>query len=70
MSKQISNVDDVFIVYSLKIHFQLQMRGIPYLCSMPNPKNEKYTCWAYEKSANFTKAFNEIVEGGGKDNGR
>ena len=69
MSNQKSNIENTVIVYSLKIHSQLQIRGIPFLCSMPNPKNEKYTCWVYEKNADFSKAFNEIVESGGKHYG-
>lgn len=49
------------IVYSLRIHTQLQIRGIQPLCSMPNPRNEKYLCWIYKKDNNFVKAFNEII---------
>ena len=65
MSKQMLNKDTA-IVYSLKVHSQLQIRGIPYLCQMPNPKNSNYTCWVYEKNEEFIEAFDEIV-GGGKD---
>ena len=49
------------IVYSLKIFIQLQIRGIHPICSMPNPHNEKFTCWVYQATNEFIKAFDEIV---------
>ena len=57
---------NIMIVYSLKIHTALQLRGFKYIGTMPNPKNEQYNCWMYEKSPAFVEAFNEIVKGGSK----
>lgn len=61
-SKQ--NKEQIKIVYSLKIHTQLQLKGFEYLTVMPNPKNEKYNCWVYEATPAFNKAFDAIVDEG------
>lgn len=63
MQKSNLNVE-TFIVYSLRIHTQLQIRGIPALGSMQNPKNPEYICWIYAKNDEFIEAFDEIVGGG------
>ena len=60
MSMQKANVE-TRIVYSLRIHTQLLIRGIQPLCSMPNPPNERYLCWIYANDDEFVKAFDEIV---------
>lgn len=49
------------IIYSLKIHIQLQIKGFHPIYSMPNPHNEKYLCWIYNRDDNFDKVFDEIV---------
>lgn len=58
--------NNIKIVYSLRIHTQLQLRGFECLGSMPNPKNANLTCWMYEQSNEFTKVFNELINDGGK----
>lgn len=58
---------NIMVVYSLKIHTALQLKGFKHIGTMPNPKNEQYNCWIYEKSPAFIKAFNEIVKGGSGD---
>lgn len=57
------NKEQIKIVYSLKIHTQLQLQGFEYLKVMPNPKNENYNCWVYEATPAFLDAFDSIVEG-------
>lgn len=64
-SKQ--NIQQIKIVYSLKIHTQLQLKGFEYLKVMPNPKNDEYNCWVYEATPAFLDAFDSIVKGGYKN---
>lgn len=64
MQKSNSNTK---IVYSLRVHTLLQMQGFNYVCVMPNPQNEQYNCWVYERTPAFLKAFEEILKGG-RDN--
>ena len=61
---------NIKIVYSLRIHAQLQLLGFECLGSMQNPKYPNLTCWMYEQTDEFTKIFNELIEDGGKQNGR
>ena len=58
------------IVYSLKVHAQLQLLGFECIGSMPNPNDDKLSCWIYEQTPEFTEAFDKIIERGGKQNGR
>lgn len=55
---------NIKIVYSLRVHTQLQMQGFEYLCVMPNPQNERYNCWVYEQTPAFVAAFEKILKGG------
>lgn len=52
------------IIYSLKVHIALQMRGFEYLTEMKNPNNKLLNCWVYEETPQFIQAFNEIVNRG------
>ena len=52
------------IVYSLKIHTELQLLGFEYLGTMPNPRNEKLVCQIYKATPAFLKAFDKLVGGG------
>jgi hypothetical protein len=61
MSKAKANVK---VVYSLKIHLQLQERNIPYLLEMKNPSRPNFNCWVYELNSQFQKAFDEILNEG------
>lgn len=58
-----SNVE-VKIVYSLRIHLELQKRKIPYLLEMKNPRQPNFNCWVYNLTPQFQKAFDEILEEG------
>lgn len=59
-----SNVE-VKIVYSLKIHLELQRRNIPYLLEMKNPNQSNFNCWVYERTPRFQEAFDEILDSRG-----
>lgn len=50
------------IIYALRVHTQLQLLGIPYLIEMKNPKDSKYTCWVYEETPEFLRAFEKIMK--------
>lgn len=52
------------IVYSLKIHLELQKRNIPYILEMKNPRQPNFNCWVYDLTPQFQKAFDEILEKG------
>ena len=41
---------NVKIVYSLRVHTQLQLWGFKHIGMMPNPQDEKYSCWIYERT--------------------
>lgn len=61
MQKRIKS--DVKIIYSLRIHTQLQLLGFQYLKMMPNPQDEKFNCWIYERTPEFMKALSAVIEG-------
>ena len=52
------------IIYSLYVHTQLQVQGFKYIGVMPNPKDDRYNCWIYEKTPELVASFNKIVKGG------
>jgi hypothetical protein len=41
------------IIYSLKVHIALQVRGFEYLTEMKNPNNKLLNCWVYEETPQF-----------------
>lgn len=55
------------IIYSLKIHIQLQSMGFKSIAEMRNPQNQNFNCWVYEATPELLKAFDQIV--GGMHNG-
>lgn len=55
------------VIYTLKVHIELQKRGFKCLIEMRNPKNQHLNCWVYEATPEFMKVFNELV--GGMRNG-
>lgn len=52
------------IVYSLKMHIELQKRGFFCLTEMKNPNNPKYNCWVYAATPEFLANFDAILKGG------
>lgn len=60
-------MQNVKIVYSLRIHIALQAQGFNCLMEMKNPQNQRFNCWVYEKTPELLKAFDGLV--GGARNG-
>lgn len=52
---------NVKIVYSLKIHIELQRLGFQYLTEMKNPNNPRLNCWVYPATENFLAIFEALV---------
>lgn len=49
------------IVYSLRMHLELQEKGFKCLTEMKNPQNIRFNCWVYEETPEFMKAFDEYI---------
>ena len=50
------------IIYSLRIHIQLQQEGFACVAEMKNPKNQKYNCWVYEETQELLEAFDRLIK--------
>ena len=55
---------NVKIVYSLKVHIELQRRGFTFLTEMKNPQNPRFNCWVYAATPELLAAFDEVLRGG------
>ena len=55
---------NVKIIYSLKIHIQLQKQGFHYLTEMKNPNNPRFNCWVYAETPDLLAAFDAALRGG------
>lgn len=55
---------NVKVVYSLKIHIELQKRGFVSLTEMKNPQNPRFNCWVYQATPELLKAFDDAIKGG------
>lgn len=55
-------MSNVKIVYSLRIHLELQKQGFSPLVEMQNPHAPKFNCWVYDASEQFLKAFDQILD--------
>ena len=55
---------NVKIIYSLKIHIELQKQGFIYLTEMKNPNNQRFNCWVYAATPELLKAFDTLVREG------
>lgn len=53
---------NVKIIYSLKIHIELQKQGFTYLTEMKNPNNPRFNCWVYAETPDLLAAFDALVE--------
>ena len=51
------------ILYSLRIHIELQRMGFSYVTEMKNPQFPHLNCWVYEETPLFIKAFDALMEG-------
>ena len=54
-------MQNVKIIYSLRIHIALQKLGFIALAEMKNPNNSKYNCWVYEETPELLEAFDRVV---------
>ena len=55
---------NVKIVYSLKVHIELQRRGFTFLTEMKNPQNPRFNCWVYAATPELLAAFDDALKGG------
>lgn len=55
------------IIYSLRIHIELQRYGFSPILEMKNPQNQKYNCWVYEETPELLELFDKIVGGAAND---
>lgn len=56
------------VVYSLRMHLELQRLGFKCLTEMKNPQNPQFNCWVYEQTPEFLMKFDELIRG--YNNGR
>ena len=52
----------VKIIYSLKIHIELQKQGFVYLTEMKNPNNSRFNCWVYRETPELLAAFDALIK--------
>ena len=57
---------NVKIIYSLKLHIELQMQGFVCLMEMKNPQNPRYNCWVYAATPDLLAAFDALLKGGSR----
>lgn len=55
------------IVYSLRIHIELQKMGFQALTEMKNPQKPTLNCWVYEWTDEFQRAFDSLIKEDGED---
>jgi hypothetical protein len=58
---------NVKIVYSLRVHIELQRRGFTFLTEMKNPNNPRYNCWVYAATPDLLAAFDDALKGGNRN---
>ena len=51
------------VIYSLKIHIQLQQMGFMCLAEMKNPNNQRFNCWVYAETPELLAAFDAALKG-------
>lgn len=50
------------VIYSLRIFLELQKQGFMPIATMPNPNDQKLMCWVFERTPEFIKALDQILE--------
>lgn len=55
---------NVKIIYSLKVHIELQRQGFQHLTEMKNPHNPRFNCWVYAATPDLLAAFDAALKGG------
>jgi hypothetical protein len=58
---------NVKIIYSLKVHLELQRRGFTFLTEMKNPNNPRFNCWVYAATTDLLAAFDALVGEGSRN---
>lgn len=53
---------NIKVVYSLRVHLELQKLGFKYETEMRNPNNPKLNCWVYNADAAFNEAFDALMD--------
>ena len=51
------------VIYSLRVHIELQKRGFLYVAEMRNPKNPNLNCWVYEMTPELATTLDELLGG-------
>lgn len=49
------------IIYSMRIHLELQKMGFKYETEMKNPQNQRYNCWVYAATPELLEAFDKLL---------
>ena len=57
------------IIYSLRIHLELQRMGFNCETEMKNPQRPQFNCWVYQETPELLEAFDCLIIGGDR-NGR
>ena len=50
------------VIYSLKLHIELQRQGFTCLTEMKNPNNSKFNCWVYAATPDLLAAFDAALK--------
>lgn len=57
-----TNSNDFLIVYKLKLAMALMKKGHKPSLTLPNPANPNFICWVFEKTPEFIKDFEQLLE--------
>lgn len=52
---------NVKIIYSLRLHIELQKRGFQYEVEMKNPTNPQFNCWVYTWTPELATALDALM---------
>ena len=52
---------NVKIIYSLRIHIELQKLGFQYMTEMRNPQKPTLNCWVYEATPEFLTSLEALI---------
>ena len=55
---------DIRIVFRMKYAAKMQLLGHKLLDTMPNPNDDRYTCWIFQNDPTFDGDLHEIIKGG------
>lgn len=50
------------VIYSLRVYLQLEQRGFQPISTMPNPNKPNLMCWVFDKTPEFMRVLDEILE--------